>query len=134
MSGKYIITYRKPPLNTVMHCGYLTYVVHRKLLLSTLTGKQTQLMTKAREEKKYKTKSWARCRKSQTVTTFRNFPDIPLTDQPPSQFVQSFSEIKASRIADGGMIEETIRKSTMFQGSKDVSVDRKNFKYNARNV
>jgi len=35
MSGKYIIIYRKPPLNSVMYCGYLTYVVNRELLLST---------------------------------------------------------------------------------------------------
>jgi hypothetical protein len=48
--------------------------------------------------------------------------------------VQSFNEIKASRIVDVGMVEETIRKLNIFQGSKEVSVDRKVFKYNARYV
>jgi hypothetical protein len=48
--------------------------------------------------------------------------------------VQSFNELEASRIVDAGMMEETIRKLTTFQGSKDVSVDRNILKYNARYV
>ena len=58
-----------------------------------------------------------------------NFPELPGHSpyRLATVLVHSFSEIKASRIVDVGMTEETIRKLTIFQGSKDVSVERKIF-------